>query len=99
MVRRREGWGFRLFNRRAGDFAIVSVAATLARGEGTAIERLRLAIGGIGPVPMRVDGSVPHEQAATVTAGWSERIAPAVAEAAEIEDNERISDRVPSRTG
>ena len=27
-----EGWGFRLFNRRAGDFAIVSVAAMLARG-------------------------------------------------------------------
>ena len=89
VVRRREGWGFRLFNRRAGDFAIVSVAATLARGEGTAIERLRLAIGGIGPVPMRVDGLVPHEQAATVTAGWSERIASAVAEAVEIEDNER----------
>ena len=43
VARPREGWGFRLFNRRAGDFAIVAVAATVARGEGTAIERLRFA--------------------------------------------------------
>lgn len=89
VARPREGWGFRLFNRRAGDFAIVSVAATLVRGEGAAIERLRLAVGGVGPVPLRVDGLVPHKDAITVTAGWSARIASAVAEAVEIDDNER----------
>jgi carbon-monoxide dehydrogenase medium subunit len=89
VARPREGWGFRLFNRRAGDFAIVSVAATLARGEGAAIERLRLAIGGIGPVPLRVDELVPRECATTVTEGWSARIALTVAAAVEIEDNER----------
>jgi carbon-monoxide dehydrogenase medium subunit len=90
VARPREGWGFRLFNRRAGDFAIVAVAATLARGEGRAIERLRLAIAGIGPVPLRVDDLVPREDTATVTTGWSARIAAAVATAVEIEDNEKI---------
>ncbi|MGO9045978.1 MAG: FAD binding domain-containing protein [Xanthobacteraceae bacterium] len=85
-----EGWGFRLFNRRAGDFAIVAVAATLARVEGAVIDRLRLAIAGVGPVPIRVDDLVPPEDAATVTAGWSARIAAAVATAVEIEDNEKI---------
>jgi carbon-monoxide dehydrogenase medium subunit len=50
-----EGWGFRLFNRRAGDFAIVAVAATLARGSDGKIAHLRIAIGGIGSVPVRVE--------------------------------------------
>jgi aerobic carbon-monoxide dehydrogenase medium subunit len=85
----REGWGFRLFTRRAGDFAIVSVAATLARGEGAAIERLRLAIGGIGPVPVRAEHLVPAELVTALTEGWSARVAAAVAAAVEIEDNER----------
>jgi carbon-monoxide dehydrogenase medium subunit len=90
LPRRREGWGFQLFNRRSGDFAIASVAATVARSEGAAIERLRLAIGGIGPVPLRLDDLVPRESATTVGEGWSARIASAVAAAVEIEDNERI---------
>lgn len=85
----REGWGFRLFSRRAGDFAIVSVAATLARGEGAVIERLRLAIGGIGPVPVRAEQLVPAELMTALTEGWSARVAAAVAAAVEIEDNER----------
>jgi aerobic carbon-monoxide dehydrogenase medium subunit len=85
----REGWGFRLFTRRAGDFAIVSVAATLARGEGAAIERLRLAIGGIGPVPVRAEHLVPAELVTALTEGWSARVAAAVAAAVEIEDYER----------
>lgn len=90
LPRRREGWGFRLFSRRSGDFAIASVAATVARGEGAAIERLRLVIGGIGPVPLRVDDLVPQECRVMVGEGWSTRIASVVAGAVEIEDNERI---------
>ena len=85
----REGWGFRLFNRRAGDFAIVSVAATLARGEGAAIKRLHLAIGGIGPVPVRVEYLVPAELMTGLMEGWSTQVAAAVAAAVEIEENER----------
>ena len=79
-----------MFNRRAGDFAIVAAAATLARGESAVIERLRLAIAGIGSVPVRVDDLVPPEDAAIITAGWSARIAAAVAAAVAIEDNEKI---------
>jgi carbon-monoxide dehydrogenase medium subunit len=78
-----------LFNRRSGDFAIASVAATVARGAGATIERLRLAIGGVGPAPLRVDGLVPRECATMLGEGWSARIASAVAAAVEIEDNER----------
>jgi aerobic carbon-monoxide dehydrogenase medium subunit len=90
VARPQEGWGFGLFNRRAGDFAIAAVAATLVCVEGAAIDRLRLAIAGVGPVPIRVDDLVPPEDAATITAGWSVRVAAAVAAAVEIEDNERI---------
>ena len=62
-----EGWGFRLFNRRAGDFAIVSVAATLARGADGAVAGLRLAIGGIGPVPVRAEQLVAGDLAKSLS--------------------------------
>jgi aerobic carbon-monoxide dehydrogenase medium subunit len=84
-----EGFGFRLFNRRAGDFAIVSVAATLLRGPGNKIAQVRLAIGGIGPVPVRVEHLVQNEAGEDWSEHWSARVAAAVAHAAEIEENER----------
>ena len=84
-----EGFGFRLFNRRAGDFAIVSVAATVLRGPGDTIARLRLAIGGIGPVPVRVEHLAASEISPAVSEHWSARVAAAVADAVEIEENER----------
>jgi carbon-monoxide dehydrogenase medium subunit len=83
------GWGFRLFNRRAGDFAIVSVAAMLRRADEEAIAGLRLAIGGIGPVPVRVETLASAAMANRVSKDWSARVATAVADAVEIEDNER----------
>jgi aerobic carbon-monoxide dehydrogenase medium subunit len=85
----RDGWGFRLFNRRAGDFAIVSVAATLRRADDGTIQRLRLAIGGIGPIPIRVETLVAAEMASQLSTDWSATIAAAVSDAVEIEDNER----------
>jgi carbon-monoxide dehydrogenase medium subunit len=87
--RQREGWGFRLFNRRAGDFAIVSVATTLELGDNGAINRLRLAVGGIGPVPVRVEDLVTADISGKLLEGWSAGLAAAVAGAVEIEDNER----------
>jgi carbon-monoxide dehydrogenase medium subunit len=86
----RDGWGFRLFNRRAGDFAIVSVAATLRRADDGTIQRLRLAIGGIGPIPVRVEALVAAEMANPISADWSATIAAKVADTVEIEDNERM---------
>jgi carbon-monoxide dehydrogenase medium subunit len=78
------GWGFRLFNRRAGDFAFALVAASLTRQS----PALRLAAGGIAAVPVRLDSfapsTPPHET------GWAARTATAVARAADIEENERV---------
>jgi carbon-monoxide dehydrogenase medium subunit len=85
-----EGWGFCLFNRRAGDFAIVSVAATVARAESSGMARLRLAIGGIGPVPVRVEDMISGDIAGSMEEGWSARVAAATAATVEIEENERI---------
>jgi len=60
----REGWGYRAFTRRHGDYAIVAVAATLKLDTVGAIERLRLAVGGIGGVPLLLD---------SITSEWSGR--------------------------
>jgi carbon-monoxide dehydrogenase medium subunit len=84
----REGFGFRLFNRRAGDFAIVSVATTLVRGPKNEIAQLRLAIGGIGPVPVRAEHLAAGEASEGLSEHWSARVAAAVADAVEIEENE-----------
>ena len=81
--------GFRLFNRRAGDFAIVSVAATLLRGSDDKIAGLRLAIGGIGPVPVRAEHLAVREASEPFSEHWSARVAATVAGAIDIEENER----------
>jgi aerobic carbon-monoxide dehydrogenase medium subunit len=86
-----EGWGFRLFNRRAGDFALAAVAATLMRTANGGIEDLRLAAGGIGPVPVRLDVPAELTTGSPPNAEWPRRVAEAAAHAAEIESGERIS--------
>ena len=83
-----EGWGFRLFARRAGDFAIVSVAATLATTADGALARLRLAIGGIGPVPVRAEALAGDIN--TPSPDRLARIGATVAAAIEIEDSEGV---------
>ena len=85
-----EGWGFRLFNRRAGDFALASVAATLRRTASGGVEGLRLAAGGIGSVPVRL--VVPAELTADASGeGWPLRVAQATAVAADIAAGESVS--------
>ena len=87
LARERTGWGFRLFVRRAGDFALVLVACSLAlSGENAA--NVRLAIGGAGTAPERLDAAVPSGRADT---DWIARAAQAVAAAAKIADNEQYS--------
>jgi carbon-monoxide dehydrogenase medium subunit len=49
----RAGWAFEEFSRRAGDFAIVGIAAVL-EGEGARCRKARLATAGAGPVPVRL---------------------------------------------
>ena len=69
-LRAGEGWGYRAFTRRHGDFAIVGVAATLALDASGAIEHLRLALGGIGGVPLSLDA---------MAAEWTGRVLDAAA--------------------
>lgn len=49
-----EGWSYRDFARRAGDFAIVSAGCVLKLDESGRIGRLRMAIGGVDAVPYLV---------------------------------------------
>ena len=48
------GYAFDEYARRKGDFAIVSVAAMMQLGGDGRIARVSLAMGGVGPVPMRL---------------------------------------------
>lgn len=49
-----EGWSFQQICRRAGDFAIVSAAATISLDSNSNIERLRLCLGGMDATPLRL---------------------------------------------
>jgi aerobic carbon-monoxide dehydrogenase medium subunit len=93
LPRQPEGWGFRLFARRAGDFALVLVACRLAETDGETDGRTactRLAIGGIAAKPVRADDRLPPGPG---DANWISRTADAVAAAAEIEESERIASK------
>jgi carbon-monoxide dehydrogenase medium subunit len=48
------GWAFIEYARRKGDFAMVSVAAMLDLAPDGRVARASLALGGVGPVPVRV---------------------------------------------
>ena len=63
------GWAFIEFARRKGDFAIVAVAVMLDLGPGGSITRVSVALGGVGPGPLRMKaaekilvGNVPSEE-------------------------------------
>jgi len=51
------GWAFTEFARRKGDFAIVAAAALLDLAPDGRIARAALALGGVGPVPVRVSAA------------------------------------------
>lgn len=80
---------YRMFNRRHGDFAVVAVAATLAVQDGQ-VQRLRLALSGIAPVPRRVDAVTRQFEGRHPTAHWAFDVAAAVAEAIQPEEDERV---------
>lgn len=82
----RLGWGFRLFNRRSGDYAEASVAALLGEEDGRT--QVRLALGAVTSAPLRVDDLLPDFD--REDSDWPVRAAKAVAEAAPVEDSERL---------
>lgn len=50
-----EGWGYRSFTRRHGDFAIVAAAAIVSLDAAGQIGTLRLALSGVGDRPVRLE--------------------------------------------
>jgi carbon-monoxide dehydrogenase medium subunit len=84
-----EGTAFRVFSRRHGDFAIVSVAASV-QVNGGRVARLRLAIGGVEAVAVHLDELAAQQSGRNADAGWIDDVAAKAAGAVQPEDNERI---------
>lgn len=84
-----EGWGFRSFERRQGDFAIVSAAATLAVSDGR-VRRLRLGIGGAGPTPAVLGALAQAQAGRTPDDAWAAEVSRAARDALDIQDDARI---------
>lgn len=85
----REAAALQLFSRRHGDFAIVSVATTVAL-DGGRVARLRLGVGGVSPVPQHMDALCEAQQGQTPDATWMAAVADEVARAVRPEDDARI---------
>ncbi len=84
------GWGFELFSRRRGDFAIASAAALIELAPSGAIAALRIAIGGAGAVPVRLD-EIEHSAVGEFPDGmWCATVARCIAEAANPEEDPQI---------
>jgi carbon-monoxide dehydrogenase medium subunit len=84
-----EGQAFRLFNRRSGDYAIVSVAVSLQLRAGR-VERLRLGIGAVEPVPVLLAELGAGQTGRVPDAAWTADVAAAAGAAIQPEDDERI---------
>jgi carbon-monoxide dehydrogenase medium subunit len=84
-----EASALRLFSRRHGDFGIVSVATCVAL-DGDRVARLRLGVGGVAPVPQRLDSVTRPFEQQRATAAWVAAVADAVSQAVQPEDDARI---------
>jgi aerobic carbon-monoxide dehydrogenase medium subunit len=80
---------FRMFNQRHGDFAIVAVAACLRVEQGRAA-RLAIGIGGVGPVPQRLEDVARAHEGRRVSPDWIAEVARAAREAVRPEENPRV---------
>ena len=84
-----EGQAFRLFNRRTGDYALVSVAASLQLRAGR-VERLRLGVGAVEAVPVLLAELCAGQQGRVVDAAWIAAVAAAAREVIQPEDDDRV---------
>lgn len=84
-----EGSAFQMFNRRHGDFAIVTAAVSLAM-EGERIARLSLGVGGAEAVPRQADDLVSDLIGQKAVADWAALAGQRVAAALTPEDSPRI---------
>ena len=84
-----EGQAFRAFERRRGDFAIVSVAASVTL-DGERASGLRLGIGGVGPVPLTLDALARDARGAIADDAWARDLGAAAGAAVAPDDDPRI---------
>ncbi|HET8745034.1 MAG TPA: xanthine dehydrogenase family protein subunit M [Ramlibacter sp.] len=80
---------WRMFNQRHGDYALVAVAATLALEQGR-VRSLRLGIGGVAPVPQRLDAVAQAFLGRAASADWVAAVARAARDAVTPEDQPGI---------
>ncbi|MDX1780277.1 MAG: xanthine dehydrogenase family protein subunit M [Thalassovita sp.] len=81
---------FDLFSRRHGDFAIASVALTLQVGEDDEVVAMRLGLGGVGPVPLRMQEVEAKAIGNPIDAATAADLAAAAAEAVTPEENAEV---------
>jgi len=86
-----EGWAYRSFTRRHGDYAIIAVGATVKLATNGVIERLRLAVGGVGGVPVLLDAIASEWSGHTLDADATREIGRRAAAAVEPGDDVHAS--------
>ncbi|MBL0425245.1 FAD binding domain-containing protein [Ramlibacter alkalitolerans] len=80
---------WRMFNQRHGDYAIVAVAVTLALENGR-VSSLRLGVGGVAPVPQRLDAVAQAFRGRVASVDWVAEVARAARDAVTPEDQPRV---------
>lgn len=86
-----EGWGYRAFCRRHGDFAIVAVAAALLLDHEGRVARLRLALGGVGGTPVALAALADAQRGSRPDAAWRRELAAAAGAAIAPPDDPQAS--------
>ena len=84
------GWAFDMFSRRRGDFAIVSVAATLSLDNTGNLATIDMALGGVDAIPLRLDLADAIRGSDVTTTGWARDVAAHVAATIAPEDNKLV---------
>jgi carbon-monoxide dehydrogenase medium subunit len=80
---------YRMFNQRHGDYAIVAVAATLTLADGR-VAALRLGVGGVAPVPQRLDAVAAAFLGRVPSVDWIAEVARAARAAVAPEESPRV---------
>lgn len=86
-----EGWGFRWLTRRTGDYAIVNAAATLSLNEAGGVDRIAMALGGVGATPLRLTQLEQESRGAAAVGNWAREIASEAAAQTETESDKNAS--------
>lgn len=85
-----EGWGFEVFCHRHGDFALVSVALSMTHDDDGTISSLKLGVGGVGPVPVRLEDLETNARGLVPDAATGETLGHLAADSVEPEDEARV---------